>query len=88
MKKIVQFIWHIPRNLLIFAIRTYQFILSPDHSFWAKHIYPNGYCRFYPSCSSYTTTSIQKYGVVAGGLKGAWRIVRCNPWNKGGEDLP
>ncbi|MED5576188.1 MAG: membrane protein insertion efficiency factor YidD, partial [Planctomycetota bacterium] len=45
-------------------------------------------CRFHPSCSQYTIEAIEKYGVVRGILKGAYRILRCNPWNPGGDDPP
>ena len=46
---------------------------------------PNS-CRFYPSCSQYTVLVIQKYGVLRGVLMGSWRIMRCNPFSKGGFD--
>jgi len=45
-------------------------------------------CRFYPSCSSYTRKAIEKYGILRGMQKGFWRILKCNPLNKGGIDLP
>lgn len=43
-------------------------------------------CRFVPSCSEYTAQAIARYGVVKGIALGCWRIVRCNPFCKGGED--
>ena len=43
-------------------------------------------CRYWPSCSEYMLQAIQKHGVLKGGLSGAWRIIRCNPWSKGGID--
>ncbi|MDQ3921076.1 MAG: membrane protein insertion efficiency factor YidD [Actinomycetota bacterium] len=43
-------------------------------------------CRFSPSCSRYTLMAIHKHGVLKGGLLGAWRILRCNPFSKGGFD--
>ncbi|MCO5211684.1 MAG: membrane protein insertion efficiency factor YidD [Caldilinea sp.] len=43
-------------------------------------------CRFYPTCSSYTYQAIEKYGVAKGSWMGFKRILRCNPWNKGGFD--
>ncbi|HOI29074.1 MAG TPA: membrane protein insertion efficiency factor YidD [Melioribacteraceae bacterium] len=43
-------------------------------------------CRFYPTCSEYAAQSITKYGVIKGGIKSVWRILRCNPFNKGGYD--
>lgn len=43
-------------------------------------------CRFIPSCSEYAYEAIEKYGFLRGGLMGLWRILRCNPFNKGGYD--
>lgn len=73
------------KKIAISFIRLYQKTLSPDHGPF-KHLHPHGYCRFYPSCSEYTIQAIDKYGIIKGGLMGSWRIIRCNPWNKGGND--
>ena len=43
-------------------------------------------CRFTPTCSQYTYQAISKYGIIRGGLMGIGRILRCNPWSKGGYD--
>jgi putative membrane protein insertion efficiency factor len=43
-------------------------------------------CKYHPSCSQYASAAIGKYGPVKGTLKAAWRIVRCNPWSRGGVD--
>lgn len=43
-------------------------------------------CRYTPSCSEYALQAVEKYGVVRGGLKATWRILRCNPFSKGGYD--
>lgn len=43
-------------------------------------------CKFYPTCSDYTIQAIEKYGTVKGIVKGIWRILRCNPFSKGGYD--
>ena len=43
-------------------------------------------CIYVPTCSSYTYQAIEKYGFCIGCLKGAWRILRCNPFAKGGFD--
>jgi len=60
-------------------IAAYQRVLSPDHS-WLKHRHPYGYCRHYPTCSQYTKEAITRFGLVKGGLLGAKRVARCNPW--------
>ena len=43
-------------------------------------------CMYTPTCSQYTLESINNCGVVFGILLGAWRILRCNPFSKGGYD--
>ncbi len=43
-------------------------------------------CRFQPTCSEYTAQAIEKYGVVKGIALGCWRLMRCNPFSKGGYD--
>ena len=43
-------------------------------------------CRFTPTCSQYAIEAIEKYGVLKGGLLAVWRILRCNPFSKGGYD--
>jgi len=71
--------------LVIKMIRFYQKTLSFDHGL-LKVFAPHGRCRFRPTCSEYTIQAIQKYGVIKGGFKGVKRILRCNPWSKGGYD--
>jgi|WetSurMetagenome_2_1015567.scaffolds.fasta_scaffold1153301_2 uncharacterized protein len=72
-------------QIAIKTIRLYQKTLSFDHS-WLKFYYPHGFCRFSPTCSDYAIAALEKYGFIKGGLKASWRILRCNPWNKGGID--
>jgi putative membrane protein insertion efficiency factor len=67
------------KDALILLIRLYQKFISP--------LFPST-CRFHPSCSSYAIMAIEKYGVIKGGLKATWRILRCNPFAKGGIDYP
>jgi len=43
-------------------------------------------CRFHPSCSEYAMGALKKYGVFHGGVKSVWRVLRCNPFSKGGYD--
>jgi len=66
-------------------IRLYQKTLSPDHGIFSSR-FKNGFCRFYPTCSQYNYDAIEKYGVVKGVPRGVWRILRCNPWSRGGYD--
>ena len=46
----------------------------------------NIHCKYYPTCSEYTKQAIQKYGAGRGVIKGFYRILRCNPFSKGGYD--
>lgn len=57
--------------------------------FYQKKISPlkrSSCCIYTPSCSEYTRQAVEKYGVVKGCLLGGWRILRCNPFSKGGFD--
>jgi len=76
---------YLPRRVIIGLIKIYQKTLSFDHG-PLKNIYPHGFCRFSPTCSQYGVEAIDKYGIIKGGLMTSWRILRCNPWNKGGYD--
>jgi len=55
--------------------------------FYKKFISRGYNCRFSPSCSEYVYLAVEKYGVVKGLRLGIKRVVRCNPWSKGGIDL-
>ena len=56
--------------------------------FYQKHISPlkSTKCPYYPTCSNYGLEAIKKYGALKGGLLAIWRILRCNPFSKGGYD--
>ena len=67
-------------KLLIVLVKGYQYALSP---------LLGSNCRYHPTCSSYTIEAIKLHGAGKGFLMGAWRIVRCNPFSKGGyEPVP
>ena len=68
------------KKLLIGLINWYQKNISK----WLTS--KNINCKYYPTCSEYTKQAIEKYGVLKGGIKGLWRILRCNPFSKGGYD--
>ena len=65
------------KKFCIFLIYLYKGIFSP---------FLGNQCRFYPTCSEYTKQAIEKYGAVKGTIKGIKRILRCNPFSKGGYD--
>lgn len=65
------------KKVLISLIRFYQRRISP---------YKKPCCRFYPTCSAYAIEAIEKKGLLRGGLMALWRILRCNPFCKGGFD--
>ncbi len=73
------------KKIVLNIIRLYQKTLSPDHG-WGRLLNRHAGCRFHPSCSQYAYEAVEKYGVVRGIGKGVWRILRCNPWSKGGYD--
>lgn len=56
--------------------------------FYQKNISPGlgTNCKYEPTCSEYTKQAIEKYGVIKGLIKGFKRILRCNPFSKGGYD--
>ena len=66
-----------PRAAASAAIRTYQRFVSP--------LLPPS-CRFTPSCSQYALVAIEKHGLLRGMLMGTMRVLRCNPFSKGGFD--
>ena len=69
---------NLPRFLMLVPILFYQNTFS--------RTLPADTCRFYPTCSHYTYQAIYKYGALKGGWMGFMRILRCNPFNKGGYD--
>ncbi len=83
----VKKILYLPRLPFLWLIKLYQYTLSPDHG-PVKTLFPHGYCRFYPTCSEYSYQIIKKKGLIIGLPKSIWRVLRCNPWNDGGVDLP
>lgn len=64
-------------KFLTILIRVYQVCISP--------LYPPC-CRYYPTCSQYALEAIKKHGPVKGLYLAIKRILRCNPFHKGGYD--
>ena len=71
---------------LLKSIRFYQKYISLDHGLLGRMLGGVKICRFTPTCSENTYQAIEKYGVLKGGFLGIKRIVRCNPFFKGGSD--
>ena len=67
----------LPKRILLWLIRFYQRSISPRHP---------ACCRFIPTCSQYALEAIQRYGALKGGFLALRRILRCNPFHKGGYD--
>lgn len=68
------------KKIIIFLIKIYKKTLSPILDFLGIK------CKYYPTCSEYTIQAIEKYGVIKGCLLGIKRILKCNPFSKGGYD--
>ena len=66
------------KKILLKCIRFYQRYLSV--------LKGGSTCKFYPTCSQYAVEAIEKYGAWKGGRLALWRILRCNPFSKGGVD--
>ena len=65
------------KKLLLILIRFYQRYITP---------YTPGCCRFRPTCSHYARVAIERFGAWRGGWMALKRILRCNPFCKGGYD--
>lgn len=65
------------RKVLLALVKLYQKAISPLFQ-------PS--CRYYPTCSHYTVEALEKHGAAKGSLMGLSRIMRCNPFVKGGVD--
>lgn len=65
------------KTVFIYLIKFYRKYLSPLKS--TK-------CPYTPTCSEYGLEAISKYGAFKGGFLTLWRILRCNPFSKGGYD--
>jgi putative membrane protein insertion efficiency factor len=43
-------------------------------------------CKYHPSCSRYAIEALRQHGLVKGSVLAGWRLLRCNPWSRGGVD--
>lgn len=65
------------RWLGVLPIRAYQTLISPMLG---------AHCKYYPSCSEYAVQAIRRFGILRGLVLAGWRLLRCNPWSRGGYD--
>ncbi len=65
------------KTIFIAVLRAYKWLISP--------LLPPA-CRYVPSCSEYAMGAIERYGAIRGGMKAAWRLLRCHPFARGGYD--
>jgi uncharacterized protein len=47
---------------------------------------PRGTCKYHPSCSQYAIDALKEFGFFKGSVLASWRLLRCNPWSRGGVD--
>lgn len=66
-----------PQKLVITLLKSYQRFISP---------LLGSNCRFTPTCSTYAIEATSRFGVIKGGWLASKRILRCHPFNDGGED--
>jgi uncharacterized protein len=65
------------RAVAVAPIKLYQWLISPMLG---------QRCRYYPSCSEYAVQAIKRFGILRGLVLAGWRLLRCNPWSRGGLD--
>ena len=71
------------RTLVILLLRGVRVLLIPFQSMVS--VTPR-VCRYEPTCSRYAEEAIRRHGVIRGLGLAAWRLLRCNPWSRGGYD--
>jgi putative membrane protein insertion efficiency factor len=65
------------KQIAAFCLRLYKGVVSP--------FLPVA-CRYVPTCSEYTAEAVARHGLLRGSALGLWRIMRCNPFARGGYD--
>ena len=78
MRRAAKFLLHLPRRLLVLPVKAYRKYVSPAKG--------TPVCRFVPTCSEYALIALERWGAVIGILLILWRVLRCNPFCKGGFD--
>ncbi|QAT51174.1 membrane protein insertion efficiency factor YidD [Caproiciproducens sp. NJN-50] len=65
------------KSVLVLLIRFYQKAISP---------YKKPCCKYYPTCSNYAVEAIERFGAFRGFFLALYRVLRCNPFSRGGYD--
>lgn len=65
------------KHVLLWLVRFYQTAISP---------YKKPSCKYYPTCSNYALEAIERFGAFKGTCLALYRILRCNPFSRGGFD--
>ncbi|MBR4002685.1 MAG: membrane protein insertion efficiency factor YidD [Clostridia bacterium] len=72
-------------KVLLFPFTIIIYILIYFYKYCISPLLPN-VCKFTPTCSTYFLLAVKDYGVIKGSFLGVKRLLRCNPWSKGGLD--
>ena len=65
------------KRLAVGLVRVYQRVISP--------LFP-AQCKYHPTCSQYAADAFRECGFFKGLVLAGWRLLRCNPWSRGGVD--
>ncbi|MFC1479992.1 membrane protein insertion efficiency factor YidD [Candidatus Omnitrophota bacterium] len=65
------------KRLIIAGLKGYKKVISPCLVMSCKHV---------PTCSEYAVEALEKFGLFRGVALAAWRVLRCNPFSRGGYD--
>lgn len=68
------------KKLILFILKLYKKFISPIFKTMGVE------CKYYPTCSEYAKLAIEKYGCIKGTYLSVKRIIKCNPFSKGGYD--
>ena len=66
------------RYLGVGLVWAYRYTLRP--------VFAGGSCKYHPSCSQYAIDALEEFGLLKGTVLAGWRLLRCNPWSRGGVD--
>lgn len=65
------------KRIVLLPVKLYRRFISP--------LFPPC-CRFQPTCSQYCLDAVEEWGIIRGLALSVWRVIRCNPWSRGGYD--